>query len=215
MSLNPYSAPRSIPAETAALVTPQRGSRPWRALGRWTLICCISAAPSFFWGSALHHQFEHVVAMIGGILVFVVAYTVAECTPYYQQIITRPHIHRTALIGYGTRIMFSVVFPVGLAVDMMTGVVSIAIVQNISLANSVELSEAGAAASALAVFLTTVVQGILLNIMLFGYMVCVYGLLRVVARVRDRIYRTEHASALVMNNVSAPAGPPLSKPTRS
>lgn len=186
MSSNPYSSPQCVPIETAVLVKPERRSRPFRALGRWTLICCISAAPSFFWGCALHRGFEHVVGMVGGILVFVLGYTVLECTHYYQQIITRPHMHRTALIGYGTRILISVLFPVGLAVDMMTGVISVAIIQSVSPTNSVELSDAGASASAFAVFLTTVVQGILLNFMLFAYMICVYGVLRLVARVRER-----------------------------
>ena len=125
--------------------------------------------------------------MIGGILVFVMAYTVIECTHYYQQVITRPHMHGTVLIGYGTRILISVIFPVGLAVDMMTGVFSVAIVANVSPMTLLELSEVRATTSGLAVFLTTVVQGILLNIMLFGYMVCVYGVLRVTARVRDRL----------------------------
>lgn len=187
MNFNPYSSPQPVPIETAVLVQPERRSRPLRALGRWTLICSISAAPSFFWGCALHREFEHVIGMICGILVFVLAYTVVECTHYYQRVITRPHLHGTVLIGYGTRILISVIFPVGLAVDMMTGIVSVAIVQNVSPANSVDLPDAGAAVSAFAVFLTTVVQGILLNIMLFGYMACVYGVLRVVARVRDRL----------------------------
>ena len=215
MNFNPYSSPQPVPNETAVLVEPQRRSRPLRALGRWTLICSISAAPSFFWGCALHPALEHSVGMICGILVFVIAYTVVECTHYYQQIITRPHIHRTALIGYGTRILISVVFPVGLAIDMMTGMVSVGIIQNISPSDSYDWSEGGPDVSAFAVFLTTVVQGILLNIMLFGYMLGVYGMLRVVARVRDRIHRTEQASAFVMNNEPAPAGPPLPKPARS
>ncbi|MBC8354961.1 MAG: hypothetical protein H8E66_23535 [Planctomycetes bacterium] len=187
MNLNPYLSPQSVPIEAAVLVKPERRSRPLRALGRWTLVCCISAAPSFFWGCAMHRGAEHVVGMICGILVFVLAYTVVECSHHYQQIITRPHMHRTALVGYGTRILISVIFPIGLAVDMMTGVVSVAIVQNISPANSAELSEAGASASTFSVFLTTVVQGILLNILLFAYMVCVYAVLRVMARVRDRL----------------------------
>lgn len=196
MDFNPYSAPQQLPIETAVLVKPERRSRPLRALGRWTLICCMSAAPSFFWGCALHCELEHVIGMVCGILVFVLGYTVVECTHYYQQIITRPHMHRTTLIGYGTRILISVVFPVGLAVDMMTGVVSVAIVENVSPVNSVELSEIGTTASAFTVFLTTVVQGVLLNITLFAYMVCVYGVLRVVTRVRDR--RRDQKQALAM-----------------
>lgn len=217
MRVNPYSAPKLIPTETAELVVPDRRSRPLRALGRWTLVCGISAAPSFFWGCALHNAIEHIIGMIGGILVFILAYTAVECTHYYQQIITRPYMHRTVLIGYGTRILISVIFPVGLAIDMMTGVFSVAIVENVWPADTGELSEIEAAATAFTVFLTTIVQGVLLNLILFVYMACVYGLLRVVDRVRSRLRdRTlDQVSVFVMNDESAPTGPPLSKPIRS
>lgn len=243
MNFNPYSSPQPVPVETAALAKPERRNRPLRALGRWTVICCISAAPSFFWGCALHREFEHIIGMICGILVFVLAYTFVECSHFYQQVITRPHMHRTVLIGYGTRILISVIFPVGLAVDMMTGIVSVEIIQRVVTTNSASLPEVRIAASAFAVFLTTIVQGALLNIMLFAYMVCVYGILRVVACVRDRwserkqeswraggrptdtkgeadhrqgaTQSLERSSVFVMNDESAPAGPPLSKPTRS
>ncbi|MCA9124401.1 MAG: hypothetical protein H6822_32025 [Planctomycetaceae bacterium] len=198
MNFNPYSSPQSLPTETATLVEPDSQSRPLRALGRWTLICGISAAPSFFWGCALHSEFGHILGMICGIVVFILVYTAVECTHYYHQIITRPHLHRTVLIGYGTRILISVIFPIGLAIDVITGMLSVALVGNIWPTDSAELSEMGSAASAFSVFLTTLVQGVLLNIVLFCYMVCVYALLTILSRIRERLHDRKSRSVTAL-----------------
>ena len=191
MRQNPYASPAYNPAEPAALADPQHQTRPLRALGRWTLICSVSAAPSFFWGCGLHHGFQHIVAMLAGILVFVLAYTAVECTRYYHQIISLPHVHLTALIGYGTRILISLIFPIGLTIDMFTGIISVSLVD--SLLGSGTRLESTAPVSAVSVFLTTVVQGVLLNLMLLAYMFIVYAGLRVLSVVRGRMRRPEEA----------------------
>lgn len=183
--MNPYASPASDPFERAKLVEPEYQPRPLRAFGRWTLICAVSAAPSFFWGCALHAEMYHLAGMISGILVFVLAYTAIECTPYYHQIISRPHVHRTALIGYGTRVLMSVIFPVGLFIDMFTGSCSVAIVQA-AFPGSQDIVDAERTVSFQQVFVTTVLQGVLLNAMLFLYMSLVYAGLRLVGQVRNR-----------------------------
>ncbi len=196
MSSNPYSSPKSVSIEVTVPVVRPGHARPFRALGRWTLICCISAAPSFFWGCAIHQGIQSVLAMLAGILVFVLGYTLVECTHYYQQIVTRPHVHRTVLVGYASRILVSVIFPVGLAIDMVIGAASVSIVENISPLNSHQVTEVGSAATGFNVFLTTVVQGALLNLALFGYMLGVYGLLVVIAKVRERARQQTHEVAI-------------------
>ncbi len=186
MSANPYVSPQLMPVEPAIVVATEHRFRPLRAFGRWTLICCISAAPSFFWGCALHQGYNYVVGMLAGIFVFVLGYTLVECTTYYQQFVTKPHVRRTALIGYGTRVLVSVIFPVGLALDMIVGAASVSIVENVSPVRSAEFAEVANAATGFTVFLTTIVQGLLLNVVLFAYMICVYGVLHLVARVREQ-----------------------------
>lgn len=160
--------------------------RPLRALCRWTLICAISAAPSFFWGCALHAEPQHLAGMVCGILFFVLAYTVIECTHYYHQIMSLPHVHRTAVLGFGTRILISVIFPIGLFVDMFTGTWSVALVQDLFPASQ-GFSHGRAAASFLQVFTTTIVQGALLNGLLLIYMLFLYSGLRLFNRVRNRL----------------------------
>ncbi len=199
MSINPYISPQAVPLESTGTNVPERRVRPLRAFGRWTLICCISAAPSFFWGCALHQGADYVIGMLAGILVFVLGYTLLECTPHYQQIVTQPHVHRTALIGYGTRLLVSVIFPVGLAIDMLLGVVSISIVENVSPIRSVEFAEVGNAATGFTVFLTTIVQGVLLNVVVLVYMLCVYGVLVTIASVRERARQRKRAVRLELS----------------
>lgn len=194
--MNPYAAPASLPVEQATLAAGEYQPRPLRALARWTLICVMSAAPSFFWGCALHKQPHHIAGMICGILAFILVYTAIECTHYYHQIISRPHVRCAALIGYGTRVLMSVIFPVGLFVDMFTGVWSVAIAQSVFRA-SADVPDGSMAASFLQVFVATVIQGAFLNAMLLVYMLFIYSTLRVLTRIRRRRHSvtSEHALA--------------------
>lgn len=176
-SLNPY-APPCEPG--AGAVTPRR-AQPWKAFGRWTLICTVSAAPSFFWGCALHAEPVHLLAMTSGIFVFIVAYTVVECSSFYQQVMTLPDWRRTALIGYGTRVLISIVLPIGATLDMFVGAFSMSLVESLS------LFQASERPPFLQVFITTLVQGVLLNIVLLAYMTGVYGILRLFAALQRRV----------------------------
>lgn len=148
-------------------------------LARWTLICVVSAGPSFFWGCVLHHQFEHIVGMIAGIAVFILGYTMVECSTAYRRVIRWPHVRRTVWIGYGTRLAMSIIFPIALMVDFWTGAISFSVVQSLT-------SDDPDNASFFIVFLTTIVQGTLLNVVLFAYMALVWCLVWLVARLRRR-----------------------------
>lgn len=183
--MNPYAAPAEIPLERATLAVKEHQARPLRAFGRWTLICAICAAPSFFWGCALHAEPHHLAGMVCGILVFVLAYTLIECTHYYHQFMSLPHVHRTAIVGYGTRILISVIFPIGLFVDMLTGSWSVALVQELFPASQ-HLAHGKAAASFAQVLITTIVQGAFLNGLLLVYMLFIYSGLRLFSQVRIR-----------------------------
>jgi hypothetical protein len=63
-------------------------------------------------------------------------------------------------------------------VDMFVGALSLSLVESLALFGVSE------APSFLQVFVTTLVQGVLLNIVLLGYMTAVYGILRLIAALR-------------------------------
>ena len=167
--VNPYASPTFAP-ELRAAATSRNKPRVLRAVGRWTLICSISAAPSFFWGCGLHSGSEHIAGMLCGILVFIGMYALAECSPLYQRVSNRPYVRRTLIVGYATRMGVSIVFPVGLMFDMCTGMLAVAVVQEGLFQTSGPKEVAFAA-----VFVTTLVQGCLLNLILTAYMLVVFA----------------------------------------
>ena len=114
--------------------------------------------------------------MLSGIAVFVLAYTAAEGTSSYRLLVRQPCVRRTLLIGYGTRLVLSILFPLGLTLDMFVGMISLRIVSAVHID---ELSLAGQESGGpafLVVFLTTIVQGSLLNTLLLLYMLCLYAI---------------------------------------
>ena len=135
-------------------------------------MCGLSAAPSFFWGCTLHHATEHISAMLCGVGVFVLLYTALECSSVYRQLIDAPHVRRTLLIGYGTRLLMSLLFPVGLTLDMFLGVIAVSLVET---AMSIPYGSDASRLTFAVVFVTTLVQGVLLNLVLVAYMALIFA----------------------------------------
>ena len=174
MNLNPYASPAAQAAEPGVISRFLTSRQLAAILLRWTFICCVSAAPSFFWGCVLHHALQHILGMIAGILVFILGYTLFECSSAYRRVIRWPHVRTTVWIGYGTRLTISIIFPIALMVDVWTGMISVAIMEPATLDGATD-------AGFLIVFLTTVLQGTLLNVVLFSYMGLVWFLVWLIA----------------------------------
>lgn len=63
--------------------------------------------------------------MIAGVAVFIGAYTFVTSTDWFARFVKRPFVRRTLFIGYGIRLGCSAIFPVGMAVDLVPGLISI------------------------------------------------------------------------------------------
>ncbi len=135
-----------------------------RTLATWTIVCTVSAIPSFFWGWNVSKQ--NWPPMLIGIMIFVVAYVIGDYA-------TRPFgfrrdkiARRTMLIGYWTRMLISTFIPVGFYIDLFAGLIAIEFwgwtIQ------SSDLSFGG-------ILLLTVTTGVILNIVVLAYMVLVFG----------------------------------------
>ena len=124
------------------------------------VICVVSAAPSFMWAS---REFDR-GAMVAGVALFVLAYTALTSTAAFERFHQRPFVRRTLYIGYGARLLVSFLFPLGMGLDMLPGMLSVALVEKFTNAHTF----AGTLA-------TTIVQGTLLNAMLTVFMAAVYG----------------------------------------
>jgi hypothetical protein len=110
-----------------------------------------------------------------GVCLFIALYTAATSTPAFERFHQRPFVRRTLYIGYGARLFLSMLMPLGLPVrgpeilflapDLWPGLLSVNVVEAIGLNPP---SFAGTLA-------TTIVQGALLNVAIFLFMLVVYG----------------------------------------
>jgi len=137
----------------------------FRRAGLWTLLCSISAAPSFLWALGEYSR----PAMATGVAVFILFYTVATSTQSFHRFSRRPFIRRTLYIGYGLRVACSIVFPLGMILDLFPGLLSVFIVQQGLFLHG---------RSFVPTLVTTLIQGAFVNVVLGLFMLIVYGFQR-------------------------------------
>lgn len=120
--------------------------------------------------------------MIAGIVVFIVLYVLVERTQRVQRILSWRFARRTAWIGYGTRIAASIIFPIGMFPDVFCGMFSLGFSgwlfggnTMMALRSEQTTFDESYAMVFTEFMLTTIVQGVLLNVVLFGYMIFVFG----------------------------------------
>ena len=178
-SQNPFEAPQHVDSQPAVAEMIEKPFRPGPVFGKWLLICSISAAPSFFWGWAVLGEQDVIsaAAMVAGILTFVVLYVWIESLPFVRSKLADRRLRRAVKIGYGIRIGMSIIFPVAIILDLYCGVMSVGVVNTVL---GVEGFESVSTNSAFPLFkliqfyLTTLVQGVVLNILLGGWTLFVY-----------------------------------------
>jgi hypothetical protein len=162
--LNPYAATlHSTPAET--LSTTQASFA--RTLLVWTLVCSISAVPSFFWGLMVTDKRWD--GMLAGIVIFIGLYVVADYVTRETLLRRDRVIRRTLRIGYWTRLIISSVFPIGFYLDLFVGAIAIGTLNlNVGGSNLEHLSF-------VSTLLLTLTTGALLNVVVFAYMLLVFA----------------------------------------
>lgn len=135
-----------------------------RRAGLWTLLCSISATPSFVWAA---HEFSR-AAMVTGVAAFILFYTAATSTQAFHLFSRRPFVRRTLYIGYGLRVGVSIIFPLGMILDLLPGIISVNITEEVFRKDH----------SFVPTLITTLIQGTILNAILSIFMCIVYGLQR-------------------------------------
>ena len=143
---------------------PDRLATTLRRLALWTVVCVVSAAPSFAFAA---REFDR-GAMAAGVVLFILAYTAATSTAAFERFHNRPFVRRTLYIGYGVRLGLSIAFPLGMGADVLPGILSVRVVEELGLDTR---SFAGTLA-------TTIVQGTLLNALIFLFMAAAYAIQR-------------------------------------
>lgn len=185
LATNPYAAPTSIAVadfleEQELLPEPD----PLRVIIKWLVVCTVAAGPSFFIGGGIGNwRTPEVLGMIVGILIFVAGYSAIEFMPQTRSAMAERAKRRAARIAYISRMGISILFPVGVFVDLYCGIASLGLASMLTggamggFGNSANDSS-HAAFRFFTFLLTTVIQGTLLNILVFTFMAIVYGVLR-------------------------------------
>lgn len=185
-SINPYAAP--VSQNTSVLLDNQQTlppPKPGRVIIKWLIVCGIAAGPSFYFGGGLGgFRAPEVLGMIFGILIFVAGYSVIEFMPQIRSAMAQRVKRRATRVAYITRMGISILFPIGVVVDLYCGIVSVSLSSAITGSqNPLGSREAVSGLPSfrfLTYLLTTLIQGTLLNILVFTYMMIVYGFLRVI-----------------------------------
>ena len=160
--------------------------KPSRVVFKWLVVCVVAAAPSFYFGGCIGGwRTSEVLGMIVGILIFVVGYSLIEFMPQIQFAMSQRTKRRASRIAYITRMGISVLFPVGVFVDLYCGIVSLAFSAAIMGQDWAGLGRSTSASDPsidrfLSFLLTTIIQGTILNVVVFAYMLIVYGFLRLI-----------------------------------
>jgi len=188
--VNPFASPL-----TSATIEPLAGNpnplpppKLPNVFTKWLLICTFAAGPSFFIGGGMGGwRVPAVVGMVIGVLIFVVGYTALEFATVIQQKMSKPVSRRAAWIAYLTRVGISIVFPIGVILDMFCGIFAVGLSSGITgvdagLYGSRNISQVSAWVECLQYMFTTVVQGILLNFVLFAYMGVVWMICNLFSR---------------------------------
>lgn len=184
--LNPFAPPETEPELSDALRGETDTKKPVSLRGiafRWLLVCSVSALPSFYLGARISDG--QVAAMVLGVLVFALGYTVLD----YQTANNRIRQYRltsvTLRVVYVTRMLLTLLFPVGMSVDGFCGVLSLGLTETLFGSTAVKTFPGA--------FLTTLTQGAILNFALALYGLLVVGVIMLFAPLVALIFgRSKH-----------------------
>ncbi len=137
----------------------------------WTAVCGISSIPSFTWAKMSGPADFDTVAMLTGIVVVIIIYVWATGTQVVVRLQARPRAARAFRIGYLVRLFLSSLFPLGMGVDMIPGLLSVLTVETLSRG---VLQQSGGIASFPITLCITLLQGLFLNLIGFVFMGLVY-----------------------------------------
>ncbi|HOW70889.1 MAG TPA: zinc ribbon domain-containing protein [Phycisphaerae bacterium] len=133
----------------------------------WTMICGITAIPSFVWARS---EFS-TPGMVVGVALFVAMYTMVSGTSAVARWRTSRLTDRTFRIGYFTRVVVSAIVPLGMALDLVPGIVSVSLVEAVM---NPRIPAMSGGRGFFVTLVITLVQGTLLHITLGAYMLVVH-----------------------------------------
>jgi hypothetical protein len=174
--INPYQA--SIYAEPAVTPRPVQAEEefsPIRSLGTWTLVCSISAAPSFVIAMGIIPKGTW-PAMVLGIGIFIVLYVLLDYRTRQSAFRRSRKVRYAIYATYVLRLIASIIFPIGTFIDLMCGFCSAFIVSPFQLEMSPAAPASGVAF--IAVFIWTMTHAVVMHLVLFGVWILIWLFLK-------------------------------------
>lgn len=171
--------------------SPASKPRPLRMFGKWSLICTLSALPSFMLGSLATQQ--QYLAMATGIFLFICGYVWLDRYtwnfPWRQNLVIR----RILRIMYSTRVIISCSM-IGTPLDMVCGVLSMSIATMVTrpFGNTDLFLGGDPIESFIGALIATIVQGTLLNAILIVYGFLLLGIFRLYKVISNRRQSSGH-----------------------
>lgn len=181
MEENPFQPPTDVaaPILEAAEMSPKSSWQ--RVVFTWTLVCWVSAVPSFYWGWATIAQ-SQLLAMSLGIWIFVFFYISLDLATQNRSWRNSQPLRLAMRIAYGTRLAVSIIFPVGGFLDLVCGMFSVGIAETFMQLTALSEGNYEDSADFWATLAVTLVQGCVLNVVVAAFMLVVFGIILVVQK---------------------------------
>lgn len=150
----------------------------------WSVVCIISAIPSFFWGLLV---LANITAMIVGVLLFIIVYTIVSSSNFYKKLKEKAFLFKALRWGFGIRIFYSIIALISMPLkndialivnitDWWLGSLSVALT-NVLLGR--ESFKVGSLENPFfPTLLTTITQGTLLSLAVFAVAVIIWCFFR-------------------------------------
>src|SRR5688572_521677 len=118
MDVNPYSPPVEV-EESPATGLPKLDAGLGWSIVRWLVICPICAGPTLFVACNIFHQLDQLAAIFCASAMIVAAFVYVErvhCLAWQERLL---HLRTALRVGFIARMVISVLFPIGLMLDMV------------------------------------------------------------------------------------------------
>jgi hypothetical protein len=184
MTTNPYAAPVEVEAWQSPVAKTQGPLA--TSIFRWTVICGVCAGPTLFVACSLFHEPAQLAAIGCASAMFVAAFVWLERNQSSQWCERLPHLRSALRAGFIARMAISILFPIGMMIDMLNGMVSLSILEAVLSStvaddDGIGLSPLGGGGP-LPIFFLTLVDGFLLIGEVAIFMVLAYFALWVANR---------------------------------
>ncbi|MFO0916292.1 MAG: hypothetical protein U0795_25260 [Pirellulales bacterium] len=166
---NPYAAPQ----HTALIAAEESQSRPatptslLRTVILWLVVCSAGATPSFMLGMTVVQHPWRAPAMVVAVLLFAAACIAVDRMAVSACLAQYPRFRSAVRASYGIRVAISVMLPIGFAIDMFCGILSVGFSQLFFGSEDTW--------SVPAIMVTVFVQGILLTALVWAIVPVIYA----------------------------------------